>query len=146
VACEPIQIAEELADAFARIDAEGLSMTEAEQEKAKDVFVTYAVTNEKDEQIMDTSELSELLMTLGQACGKPELEVMVAQADSKGAGSLDLCEFLVLYARVLDRQNGTAFDGNAQAMDDLSEYGVFALMRWAEQLAICGAGAVQMDL
>ena len=122
-------------------DMEDLGMTEAQVQRAHEIFDMY---DDDCSGSIDNDEMMSILRLLGENPTYDEVEAMIAEVDENQNGDLTLNEFLVIYARTEQAQQEadaklgpeTPTKGRSRramrSMNDMSFYGVGALMRWVK--------------
>ena len=121
---------------FAELVAEGNELPLDKAGAARDVFDVYSGSSGT----IDEEQARQVLKYLGSVPTEQDLETQLSEADN-GDGELNLSEFLMLYARVLNTVGSTGTDEDDEVDADpdesvsigtMSEYGVYALMRWVK--------------
>jgi hypothetical protein len=113
---------------------EELGMTNHQVAKAHEFFELY---DRDSSGTISIDDVLELLHFLGDKSTREEVEAAVNDIDQNLNGDLELNEFLILYSRLVASHDAMTVDGdeyNREGVDllRLSDYGVFAMMRWVK--------------
>eukprot|EP01047_Picozoa_sp_COSAG01_P023868 COSAG01_NODE_1454_length_10256_cov_4.300748_12_plen_609_part_00 len=119
----------ELACTLATMEDHGLDPEVTEQ--AHRMFELY---DEDNSGTIDEGELIELLRYLGASPTREEVDELIGQVDENENGDLTLNEFLTIYDQVVTHGHGTTVDGKFDRsgvnLKSISDYGIYAMMRW----------------